>query len=256
MMHTSTAHAPGSTQSVPVAATWFDATRLDGNITRVREHHVDSYAIGDIWLIEGRDQSIAVDAGSGIAQPGPYVEGLVDSPVLAVALTCSYDHAGGWHTFQRRACHPLDADALADPSVENAEIHLYLTADRFAALPHADFTLEGFAMAGAHPTETLADHDTIDLGDRRLEVLHTPGRSPGGVSLWEAATGTLFSGEILYDGDHGPAWPPDDVPSYCTSLRRLRELPVQIVHPGHYGSFGGDRMRTLIDEQLADLSNA
>ncbi|MCB1404296.1 MAG: MBL fold metallo-hydrolase, partial [Rhodobacteraceae bacterium] len=38
------------------------------------------------------------------------------------------------------------------------------------------------------------------LGDRHFEVIHTPGHSPGGIALWEAATGILFSGDILYDG--------------------------------------------------------
>jgi glyoxylase-like metal-dependent hydrolase (beta-lactamase superfamily II) len=33
-----------------------------------------------------------------------------------------------------------------------------------------------------------------------LQVLHTPGHSPGGISLYEAATETLFSGDIIYDG--------------------------------------------------------
>ena len=31
-------------------------------------------------------------------------------------------------------------------------------------------------------------------------MIHTPGHSPGGIALWEAATGVLFSGDVLYDG--------------------------------------------------------
>ena len=57
----------------------------------------------------------------------------------------------------------------------------------------------------------------------------------------------------MHDGDHGPDWPPADPPAYCDSLRRLRELPVRVVHPGHYGSFDGDRMQALVAEQLNDL---
>ena len=46
----------------------------------------------------------------------------------------------------------------------------------------------------------IEDGDVLDLGNRVLQVLHTPGHSPGGISLWEASTQTLFSGDILYDG--------------------------------------------------------
>jgi glyoxylase-like metal-dependent hydrolase (beta-lactamase superfamily II) len=111
-------------------------------------------------------------------------------------------------------------------------------------------------MTGAEPTLLLNDGDFIDLGDRSLEVLHVPGRSSGGIALWEAATGSLFTSDMLYDGDHGPAWPPDDPQSYIASLRRMRDLPVLQVYPGHYGRFDGARMMAMIDEQVAKLSGA
>jgi glyoxylase-like metal-dependent hydrolase (beta-lactamase superfamily II) len=86
-----------------------------------------------------------------------------------------------------------------------------------------------------------------------LEVLHMPGRSPGGIALWEAATGSLFTSDMLYDGKHGLAWPPNDPQSYIASLHRIRDLPVSRVYPGHHGRFDGERMRAVIDEQVADL---
>jgi glyoxylase-like metal-dependent hydrolase (beta-lactamase superfamily II) len=61
---------------------------------------------------------------------------------------------------------------------------------------------------------------------------------------------------MLYDGDHGPAWPPDDPQSYIASLRRMRDLPVLQVYPGHYGRFDGARMMAMIDEQVAKLAGA
>jgi glyoxylase-like metal-dependent hydrolase (beta-lactamase superfamily II) len=59
---------------------------------------------------------------------------------------------------------------------------------------------------------------------------------------------------MLYDGAHGPAWPPEEPDAYAASLKRLRTLPVSRVYPGHYGPFGEARMRELIDEQLAALA--
>lgn len=44
----------------------------------------------------------------------------------------------------------------------------------------------------------------IDLGDRRFEVIHTPGNSPGGIGLLESATGFFLSGDIVYDGPLTP----------------------------------------------------
>ena len=144
----------------------------------------------------------------------------------------------------------------APPPEDNSGILQYLTGDMFSAIPCPGYSAAEYTMVGAAPTRLLEDGDIIDLGDRKWQVLHTPGRSPGGLSLWEAETGSLFSGEMLYDGSHGLAWPPSDSMAYCASLRRFRDLPVARVYAGHYGSFDGARMNALIEEQLADLSES
>ncbi len=233
---------------------WYALRPEQFDIIRLVEVHLDAYSVGDIWLVRGSKVDLAVDTGSGIVPAGPIVEAISAKPVLAVALTCSYDHAGGWHSFTKRACHRLDAQELAHPTWDAADVAEYLPESSFSAYPRAGFCPADHRMIGARPTRLLDDGDTLELGDRSLEVIHTPGRSPGGLCLWEADEGILFSGEMLYDGSHGPAWPPENAESYSQSLRRLKDLPAQIVHAGHYGSFDGDRMQQLIAEQLHDLA--
>lgn len=241
--------------ALPTGLGWYAVEACEASILRISETHVDPYAVGDIWLVRGTELDVAIDAGSGMVPAGPVVQAISDKPLLCIALTCSYDHAGGWHSFDRRACHILDAKSLADPDAENAEIADYLTDDMFRALPCPGFVPASHQMVGAAATRLVVDGEIIDLGNRTLEILHTPGRSRGGLSVWEASTATLFSGEVLYDGSHGPAWPPPDPEAYSESLRRLRALPARTVHPGHYGSFDGNRMTELIDAQLADLES-
>ena len=144
---------------------------------------------------------------------------------------------------------------MIDPSEESSSASKYLTDETLSALPRAGYSAADYRMASAEPTRFLEDGNVVDLGDRRLEVLNMPGRSPGGIALWEAATGSLFTSDMLYDGEHGLAWPPNDPPSYIASLRRMRGLPVSHVYPGHYGRFDGARMTAVIDEQVADLGD-
>lgn len=238
----------------PVAETWFSVEACEHGILRFREHHIDPYAAGDFWLLRGRERALAVDTGCGIVSPVPLVAVIAAMPVSAVALNFYYDHAGGWAGFEDRACHPLDAPCLENPKAEAASVADYLNDDTLHALPWVGFELCSYAMEAAVPTRLVDDGDIFDLGERRLEVLHAPGREPGGIVLWEAATGSLFTSDMLYDGGHGPAWPPSDPAAYAATLRRLRDLPVARVYPGHYGPFDRPRMMALIEEQLADLA--
>jgi glyoxylase-like metal-dependent hydrolase (beta-lactamase superfamily II) len=97
----------------------------------------------------------------------------------------------------------------------------------------------------------LADGDVVDLGDRSFEVLHLPGHSPGSIGLWEEATGVLFSGDAVYDGPLLDELDDSDVEAYVATMRRLRELPVTVVHAGHEPSFGRQRLVELCDDYLS-----
>jgi glyoxylase-like metal-dependent hydrolase (beta-lactamase superfamily II) len=90
----------------------------------------------------------------------------------------------------------------------------------------------------------------VDLGDRAFEVLHLPGHSPGSIGLWEARTGTLFSGDAIYDGPLLDAIPGADSDAYRITMERLRSLPVTVVHGGHEPSFGRERLVKLCTDYL------
>ncbi|WP_426504027.1 MBL fold metallo-hydrolase [Dactylosporangium sp. McL0621] len=92
---------------------------------------------------------------------------------------------------------------------------------------------------------TLGDGDRIDLGGRVLTVLHLPGHTPGSIALLEERTGTLYSGDVVYDGGLIDDLPNSDVAAYRRSMELLAGLDVSVVHPGHGPSFDRARLREL-----------
>ena len=118
------------------------------------------------------------------------------------------------------------------------------------AFPYPDYDPRAYRLRGAAPTRLLADKDVIDLGDRRFEVLHLPGHSPGSICVWEESTGTLYTGDLVYDGPLVYEGPGMDLNVYARSLNLLKELPVRIVHAGHDPSFGRVRLIQIIDFYL------
>jgi len=92
--------------------------------------------------------------------------------------------------------------------------------------------------------------DIIDLGNRRFEILHLPGHSPGSIGLWEAETGTLFSGDAIYDGPLIETLPGANLDQYIATLERLLEIPATTIHAGHDPSFGRETMQTIAQRYL------
>jgi glyoxylase-like metal-dependent hydrolase (beta-lactamase superfamily II) len=172
--------------------------------------------------------------------------------VLAVASHTHFDHIGTHHEFAERAVHPDEADILAHPTRANTVADKYVANnDIFTRLPPGDWQPLRYEIPPARATQLLPEGSMVDTGDRSFEVFHLPGHSPGSVALYEKASGILFAGDVVYDGplayDEDNA---EEMRQYVSSMKRLLDLPVRVVHSGHYPSFGQARMRAIIREFL------
>ncbi|MHB1508091.1 MAG: MBL fold metallo-hydrolase [Acidimicrobiales bacterium] len=119
----------------------------------------------------------------------------------------------------------------------NAAVSLRELVDAPVFLHPADISLwrDVYAEA-AVPDRDLVDEMTISAGPVTLKVLHTPGHTPGGCCLYDAANGVVFSGDTLFHGGPGAtgrSW--SDFPTIIKSIReRLLVLPAEsVVLPGH-----------------------
>jgi glyoxylase-like metal-dependent hydrolase (beta-lactamase superfamily II) len=176
--------------------------------------------------------------------------------LTAVASHTHFDHIGCHHEFDDRAVHHAEADILANPSNATTLADPYVSDEIFDRLPPLPYTSMDYSVRGASATRLLDNGDVINLGDRSFEVIHTPGHSPGGIALWEAKTGILFSGDIVYDGPLIEDTYHSDPHDYHASMTRLYDLPVQIVHGGHFQSYGHDRHKAIIRDWLNAKENA
>jgi glyoxylase-like metal-dependent hydrolase (beta-lactamase superfamily II) len=118
-----------------------------------------------------------------------------------------------------------------------------------------------FRAWGSSPkvTRPLHDGEILSLGDRNLEVQHRPGHSPSDTLLWDADRRILFvadhllahisSNALITRPLDGSGERTQALVTYLESLRRTRELPAEIVLPGH-GEPITDHV-ALIDERFA-----
>ena len=253
--------------SLKIADRWFEKKAIDSGITLLWEPHVSPFLRCNIWHVRGRDSDMLVDTGLGVMSLRQAARDLFEQPVTAVATHVHYDHVGGLHEFDTRLVHAAEANLMTDyrefASLRSRNLPQpvidYLDAAcgqapelLIEALPYAGFDPTAYAVTSTPVTRTISEGDVIDLGNRCFEVLHLPGHSPGSIGLWEASTGTLFSGDAAYDGALLDTLPESDITAYIASMKRLRVLPVTVVHGGHEPSFGRERLRQLADNYLAE----
>lgn len=221
---------------------WYEIRRLDDDVTYIGEPHILTFYRCNIWHVRGREKDLLVDSGMGVVSLRKHVPLVTEKSCLAVASHTHFDHIGCHHEFKERLVHRAEADFLANPTRENTLADPYVTDEIFSSLPPAPYRSAEYTVKEAPSTRIVEDGDVIDLGDRHFEVVHTPGHSPGGIALWEVKTGILFSGDIVYDGPLIDNAGHD----YAASMKRLLEIPVRLVHGGHFPSYDGARHRAII----------
>lgn len=233
-----------------VAQRWYEVAGVGDGVSRILESHVAPWMRCNIWLVHGRTRNLLIDTGMGLKPLKAELAALGERPLAAICTHCHFDHMGGFHEFESRLGCRNEADIYAQPGLEATCAHPWIGCELLTALPHEGYRLEDYQIRPAALTGYLDEGDVIDTGDRVFNVFHTPGHSPGSISLYERATQTLFSGDLVYDGQLiDNAWH-SDPEAYRQSLHRLRELPVRTVHAGHEASFGRDRLLELIDLYL------
>ncbi|SNQ61342.1 MBL fold metallo-hydrolase [Candidatus Methanoperedens nitratireducens] len=168
------------------------------------------------YLVDGHILiDVGMDARSVIAELGKYIK---PEDLETIILThCHYDHAGGAGDVAvafgaKIAIHKDDAPLLGNASASASSM---FGEKALSIVP--DILLKGGEFFG------------------ELEVIHTPGHTPGGICLYSARSKVLFSGDTVFqDGSFGRT----DLYGGSTqqlvrSIEKLSNLDVSTMYPGH-----------------------
>lgn len=188
------------------------------------------------YLLAGTERALLYDAGTGLANLPAAVARFAAVPVTATCSHLHYDHVGQLGRFgdvwlldrpEYRAA--TRADVLRPP----LRLHGGL--------------IEGMRRPRVRVGRWLGDGEVIDLGARRLRVLHLPGHTSDGMALHDEEAGQVFVGDFIFPGGAYAFPPTGSVDAYLRSAERLLEAidddtTVFVAHPGRVSVFRAPRM--------------
>jgi glyoxylase-like metal-dependent hydrolase (beta-lactamase superfamily II) len=181
---------------------------------------------------EGSDRALVVDPGEEAERILAEVEGM-GVTVEAILLThCHFDHIG--------AVAPVAAATGA--TVYCPEIEVPVLADIMSFVPWAGFG----PYESYEADETVKGGEALELAGLTLDVIFTPGHSPGHVTYSVREEDAIFSGDVLFQGSVGRVdLPGGDGPTLMRSIAALLDShsPQTTVYPGHMGvtTLGAER---------------
>ncbi|MFH1034752.1 MAG: MBL fold metallo-hydrolase [Pseudomonadota bacterium] len=195
------------------------------------------------YLVQGPEARVLIDCGAGpsVGRILDLAEQAAGQPPSHLLLTHAHiDHAGGTAELMRLCgcqviIHQADAQTLALGDSQRSAAQWY-----------------GLKLEPAQADVVLEREHQLDMGGGlMLNILPTPGHTPGSLSAWCLAEGQ----KVLFGQDiHGPFSPSfgSDILQWRQSMQTLLELNCDILAEGHYGVFRpAAEVASFIHKQLS-----
>ena len=191
---------------------------------------------------DGAQSGLIVDPG----EEAPRIIAAVEEMgmgVEAILLTHThFDHIGAVAPVARATGAPVYCPVIEVPVL--ADIMSYVPWPGFG--PYESYEAD----------ETVAGGERLELAGMEIDVVFTPGHSPGHVTYAIPAEGAMFSGDVLFQGSVGRVdLPGGDWPTLLASIRGLVDgyPPETTVYPGHMGitTLGAERATNPFLAELA-----
>ena len=196
------------------------SVQIEGNIVFSNDdvvfHQIDEHtwvgtghemANESLYLVEGSDRAVLIDAGTNIKDLDKIVASITNKPVMLMATHVHPDHTGpSINCFAEVYINPGDSDMVPE-----------------------------FMRDYKGTVKYLKDREVIDLGNRKLEVVFTPGHTKGSTTFIDKKAGYGFSGDSFGTGLLLLGVDFSTFIATCEKIGSImEEHDIKFLYPGHY----------------------
>lgn len=173
-----------------------------------------------IYIVEGSRRALLIDAGTAIRDLDKIVAGITSKPVTLVATHVHGDHTG---------------------SAVNYFSEIWINAADMVNVPS---NMRGYKGK----INYLSDGQVFDLGDREIEVVFTPGHTPGSTTFFDKEKGYGFSGDAFGSTNLLLTTNFSTLLNTCTRVERYMEkYDIGYMYPGHYHGSNTETLQRVKD---------
>jgi glyoxylase-like metal-dependent hydrolase (beta-lactamase superfamily II) len=210
-------------EEVETGFPWFKVYELPSDVYALYEPGQFEEVIS--YLVLGEERAALVDTGNGIGDLKGLVDELTDLPVTVVNTHAHGDHIGQNHAFNEVAIYdtPFSREREREGRSIESMAHFLEEGMVWKPLPEG-FDPATYNVPPFRVTRWLENGDRIDIGGRRLEVIHTPGHSPDSVCLLDREARLFWTGDTFYNAPLYVYSPNTNLDQFIESYDKMVDL--------------------------------
>jgi glyoxylase-like metal-dependent hydrolase (beta-lactamase superfamily II) len=227
---------------------WIKISQIQQGVYRFEENGACCY------LVIGHQQAVLIDAAYGVSNMQALCSEFTKLPVTVINTHGHIDHVGGDQYFNNIIIHEKDAPAI-ESDIDFMSRLWALNGLRKNPLFPQNFNDENWHKQPIKPIRKLSGGEVLDFGDDiHLEVIWTPGHTPGSICLLDRDRHLLFAGDTFVPGDMWMQLPESSFKDWIDSAEKIAKLQpfVQKILSGHGSPSEADMLKAL-GSAVADI---